>query len=529
MKLRPYQQEAYLKVREAFRGVQRVCMQLPTGAGKTAVFTSMAATSSSRGWNTWIVVPRNELLQQASDSLLGVGVKHGVIAAGRYESRAYDVHVVSKDTLTRRLDKNDVRRPPQLLIVDEAHLALDRYLAFAAAFPEAKMLGVTATPERLDGRGLSELYQRLVLGPQIPFLIEKGFLSPCRYFSPPIDGLDKVRRVGTEYNSNDLDELLKTRRVYGEAIEHYRRHADHRPALVYCRSVQAADDTAQRFCAAGYRFANIDGTMTYAQRKMLINGLKTGELDGLTSCELITYGLDVPRVECVIMLRPTMSRALFMQMVGRGLRVWPGKTDLIVLDHVGNLQEHGHPFADHDWNFDGTERRKRDKHPEVPGRLCPEIDYLWCDKASCVGCEHNKSGRKERKLEVVEADLVEAESPVKLAARPPDERDVIEAAIGREVGIYTAEVTVAADAEITDTAKGAIGRLLAIAAELGNNPMWVYWKLSAGRVSVNVPLLFELQRQAGYKVGWAWWKQKEVRESLMRRRKKEGDDVVRSA
>lgn len=526
MTLRDYQIRMYQATREALREHDRVCVQAPTGSGKTAIFSEMVKAASSRGWNTWIVVPRNELLEQASDALLAVGVRHGRISATSTESAAFDVHVVSKDTLTRRLEMGRVKRPPQLMIVDECHLAIDRQIEFARAFdalapvgaPRTRILGFSATPERLDGRGLSELYQALVLGPTIPELVARGYLSGLRYFCPPIEGLGDVHRRGTEYDEAELEALLRARKVYGNAVEHYRRHADRRPALVFCRSVKAAAETAQRFCDSGYRFENIDGQMTYQRRRALISALRDGQIDGLTSCELITYGLDVPRVECVIMLRPTLSRTLFMQMIGRGLRPWTGKDSLVVLDHVGNLQEFGHPFSPHVWSFDGRERRKRAEAPAVVARLCPEMDFLYCDRPSCVGCPRAPvDGRDPRRPpEVVDADLVEAASPVPMAERPEHERVFLEAQIDHLAKTVATEMSGRAGA-LTPTAAGAVGELLEHARGLGRDPMWVYWRLSEGRASVNVPLLCEIGRQSGYKHGWAWWKAEEIRKRSPRR------------
>jgi superfamily II DNA or RNA helicase len=479
-------------------------MQLPTGGGKTHIFSEVAKSAETRGFRVWIVVPRNELLQQASNSLRSIGVSHGRIAAGVAESLAYKVHVVSKDTLIRRYDK--IKRPPDLIIPDEAHLALERYIEIAEKFPDSKFLGTTATPERLDGRGLSELYNKLVLGPTIHELIEQGYLTNIRYFSPPIDGLKDVHRRGTDYDPKELEELLKRRRIYGEAISHYRRHADGKPCLVFCRSVQAAAETAQKFNDAGYLFENIDGTMTYGQRKVLIDALKNGQLNGLTSCELVTYGLDVPRVECIVMLRPTLSRALFMQMIGRGLRPFEGKKECVILDHVGNLQEHGHPLAPYEWKFFGTEKRKKKKREnEAIVKLCPEIDFLYCEKRSCIGCEHNKSGRKKRDLEQIDGELTETEAPVKLNARPFEERREFQDKIGKIVDDFKGGESEGL------ILTGPIGELLRIAKALGRKPMWAYHQLSRDRVSINVPLLHEIARQKKYKSGWAHYQAKNLR------------------
>jgi len=478
-------------------------MQLPTGAGKTLIFSEIAKAAEKTGRVIWILVPRNELLQQASEELADVGVNHGIIAPGYNESRAYNVHVVSKDTLIRRYDR--IKRPPDFIIVDEAHLALERYKEIAGQYPEARILGVTATPERLDGRGLSELYDVLVEGPKLQALIEAGFLSDFRYFCPPIEGLKDVPRRGTEYAAGELQAWLERRKIYGHALEHYRKYADGRPALVYCRSIKAAAATADRFSAGGYRFENIDGNMTHKRRRMLINALRTGEIHGLTSCDLITYGLDVPRVEAIIMLRPTLSRSLYCQMVGRGLRISPGKNDCVILDHVGNLLEHGHPLSPYRWKFDGRDRRRRRKaeNNKIIARLCPDLGFLYCDKPTCTGCEHYRGQGRRRELEQVEGNLAEVKKPVKLAARPVNERAEYIDRIG-------AAVDMCRNGNTVKILPGPIGDLLEIASELGYSPMWVYQRLTEGSKLINVTLLHEIARQKKYKTGWAWYQKKRL-------------------
>ena len=511
--LRPYQIDAFQNVRLAFRrGRRAVCLQLPTGAGKTVVFSEMVRSAVEGGRTVWIVVPRNELLLQASDELAIVGVNHGRIAPGFKESLAFSTHVVSSSTLIRRWES--IKRPPDFMIIDEAHLYFDRQKEIWERFPETKIVGVTATPERLDGRGLSELYGELVTGPTIQRLIELGYLSGIRYFAPPLEGLKQVHRRGTEFNPDELDALLTQRKVYGKAIDHYRRHADRKPALVYCRSIKAAAETAGRFSDAGYRFENIDGGMSYKKRKTLIDGLRDGDLDGLTSCELVTYGLDVPRVEAVIMLRPTLSKALFYQMIGRGLRTWQGKKECVVLDHVGNLQEHGHPLSFYDWKFRGREKTRPRKTPDAASlRLCPELDFLYCEKKSCIGCEHNKSGRRRRPEELVDTNLVPVQSPVKFNSRPSEEqREILER--------IESAITEFRETPASETAPGAVGKLLEVAKELGRDPMWVYWRLSEDRETVNVTLLHEIARQAGYKPGWAWYRRQLVEKDLEKKRKR---------
>jgi len=504
MILRPYQEKLYLDVRVAFRGRRTVCMQLQTGGGKTVIFARMVQAAYKKGSVVWVIVPRKELLEQASEKLAQNGIPHGQISSGIKESKAYQVHIVSKDTLIRRLDK--IKTEPDFIIIDEAHIALDRYLEFSGRFSSAKILGVTATPERLDGRGLSELYETLVLGPPMKSLIEKDYLTNVRYFAPPTPGIENLHRIGTEYKTDELLQLLEKRKIYGKAIDHYRKYAHKKPCLVYCRSVKAAKETAYRFSAAGYRFENIDGAMPKKRRKALLDGLRTGDIDGLASCDLITYGLDVPRVECIVMLRPTLSRTLYCQMIGRGLRPSPGKQECIVLDHVGNLQEHGHPLLDHEWKFDGREKRGRrsGENQEINIRLCPEADFIYCDKPSCAGCQHNRTGRTVRDLTVVDTELGEVKNPVKLAHRAPEEKREIQDQINDCVKSYNATGS-----------SGPVRDLIELGEQIGRQAMWVYHLLCEGRETVNVPLLFEIQKIKGYKHGWAYFKRKELREKMV--------------
>jgi len=501
IELRDYQIKMYDDVREAFRrGNRRVMLQAPTGAGKTALVAKIIESSISMGNNVWFMVPRKELMDQASGAFSKIGMPHNRICPGYEESSAFKVHIVSKDTLSRRMER--IRIQPTFIVVDEAHLALDRYIWIHEQFPKAYMLGVTATPERLDGRGLSDLYECLVHGPTIPELVEKGYLCNVRYFCPPTDGIKELHRDGTEYKSDEVELLLERRKVYGRAIEHYRKHADGKPTLVFCRSLKSSEETARHFRDAGYNFESIDGTMTTAKRNGLINGIRDGKIHGLTSCELLTYGLDVPRVECVIWLRPTLSKTIFFQGIGRGLRPALGKEHLIVLDHVGNLQEHGHPFDLQEWNFSGTTRAtKHDADSTATLRLCPAIDFLYCDKKSCTDCPHYDGAKKNQKPEVVNVDLVEIAPGTPLNMRPQDQQIAILERIEEQCRRIASG----------GIKPGPIGEMLRLAEDIGYDAMWAYRKMNNFSHMVNIALLTEIARQKGYAQGWVYHKQRELR------------------
>lgn len=514
--LRPYQTEAIQHLRDALASHRSAMLQAPTGSGKTVTFAAITKSATQHGNSVWIIVPRNELLRQASDHLVRHGVKHGVIAPGSHESAAYQVHVVSKDTLLRRYEK--IRNWPTLAIVDEAHLNYEWAVDFVHnRLPsDSRVIGFTATPERLDGRGLSDIYDTLIPGPSLRYLTEAGFLTSMRYFCPPIEGLEDLHRKGTEYNAEEVEALLERRKIFGKAIEHYRREADGKSALVFCRSIKAAAETAEKFCAAGYRFENIDGTMTYERRKNLIAALADGTLHGLTSCELVTYGLDVPRVECIIQLRPTLSRTLFFQMIGRGLRPFPGKENCVVLDHVGNFLEHangqGESLIDRltvEWAFHGTEKRAGKKAPSAALlSLCPKC-FMYFEGPVCQ-CGATREIKEREGMKEVEGRLVEV-GPTPFKELPPEER--------REVmdGVNSAVKEFHTSGGISP---GAVGQLLKIAENLGRNPLWVYYKLTeyvdetgspVRRQSVNIPLLHEIARQKGFKPGWVHYQSERLK------------------
>jgi len=543
MPLRDYQLSLVDGAREILRSSRSCLIQLPTGAGKTPVVAEITRAAFSREFRVWFVVPRNELLMQGSEHFAKWGVPHGFISAGREESRAYRVHVVSKDTLLRRLDR--IKNWPDLIIFDEAHLYYDAQLKIIEHLPErCRVIGMTATPERLDGRGLSDIYGGIVYGPSIPELTRVGFLSPLRYFAPPIEGLDKVHRKGTEYDAHELEALLEKRKIYGDVVNYYQKYGtiNHsgrsfpdqptarsntdyhkgKPALIFTRSVKSAYETAERFTQAGFLFFCIEGNMPQERRKALIEALRKGEIDGLTNCEIATYGLDVPRVEYGASIRPTLSRALYFQKVGRLLRPFPGKEEALFFDHANLVEEHSEPLApgvplfyleNITWNFEGREVRKREKIG-APIRLCPARDYMYCDDPGCArGCklDPNAALNPRGSLEVIDAPLVERTAKAALRDYPPDERSAIE----KRIATATAEFIHAAEADPTHIESGPVGALLQIADELGYAPMWVYWRLMPRAAGiVNVPLLHEIARQKEYKPGWAWWKRKQIRDGI---------------
>jgi len=373
--LRPYQQQAVAEIRGSYQaGCRRALFVLPTGGGKTVVFTHIAERAAMRGSRICILVHRQELVDQSSRSLHAIGCNHGVIAAGYRQDLSHTVQVASVQTLARRLHQIPAGFF-QLLIVDEAHHAVAGTWAKVLEHHQGgHVLGVTATPERLDGRGLGDQFETLIEGPDAGWLTEQGFLVPARVFAPPGIDLSAVRRFDTAKGRHDSDEILRQGQAMGDAVSHYRRtiEPEHNgTAIAFCCSVAHADALATAFNDQGIAAARLDGAMDRGERRRMINDLGAGVLKVITSCDIISEGTDIPSVTGAILLRPTDSLGLHLQQVGRVLRPAPGKRWAIVNDHVGNSLRHGLPTDQREWSLEGRQKGKRRAASEaLPVKVC---------------------------------------------------------------------------------------------------------------------------------------------------------------
>jgi superfamily II DNA or RNA helicase len=386
MQLRDYQQHAVDDVRISYqRGFKAPLLVAPTGAGKTVMFSHIASSAQARGGRVFIVAHRAELLRQISGKLREFNVDHGIIAAGTAPSPFSSVQVCSVHTLVRRLDGC---QKPSLIIMDEAHHAVaGSWKEIINAFPTSKLLGVTATPERLDGKGLGDIFDHLVEGPSVASLIKRGFLTKPIYYAPPVQFDPKqMRTMAGDFNRADMDRELNQPHILGDAVSHYRKLADGTPAVAFCVNIQHANRTAEAFNAAGYRFETIDGTQTPERRKQLVDMLADGRLHGLASCDLISEGFDLPVVTTAILLRPTKSLSLHLQQIGRVLRVAPNKPNAIILDHVGNILRHGVAEESREWALTGRTKKDKDTYQIPATRQCPACYAVHERAMVCPQC-----------------------------------------------------------------------------------------------------------------------------------------------
>jgi superfamily II DNA or RNA helicase len=402
MNLRPYQSQLIAEIRGQYQlGHKAVLAVLPTGAGKTVCFSHIAQAAARKGNRVLILVHRAELLDQASRA---IPAPHGIIAAGRAMDLSHTVQVASVQTLARRLHKLP-RDFFQLVIIDEAHHSnAGTWARTLEHFHQAHLLGVTATPIRLDGRGLGEHYQAMVEGPTAQWLTDNGYLASARVFGPPGFDTTGLRKRMGDFDTKEAEHRIGT--IMGDCLSHYRKHLDGQTAIAFCCSVAHAEAVARLFISAGIPAASIDGSMDAATRRQLLDDLGTGRLKVLTSCALIGEGVDVPSVGGCILLRPTASTSLHLQMIGRCLRPSPGKAAAVVLDHVGNTLRLGHHLEPREWTLDGLAKRDREQAPSV--KVCPQCFATSMSAAQvCRECEHVFAPQETRELKQVDGELVE--------------------------------------------------------------------------------------------------------------------------
>lgn len=406
---RDYQLKGINETRNSFTyGSKRVLYVLPTGGGKTVTFTYITQQAILKGNIVWIIAHRKELINQASRTLDNFGVKHGVIHPKATPKYGEFVQVASVQTLINRMHKY---QKPNLIIVDEAHHSTaGMWRKVIEENPQAIVLGVTATPERADGVGLGDVFDDMVIGPQIYELIEQGFLVEPMVFRPPmIAELDGVKKHKSDYVRDDLAMAMNKPKITGDAIEHYKKYAFGLPTIVFAVNVQHARDIAQDFRNAGFSFYAVDGAMDDKERDYLMSNLGTPAVQGLVSCDLISEGTDIPAVACIILLRPTQSNSLYLQQVGRGLRTIAGKSNCIILDHVGNTIRHGLPTIHRYWSLDGRIKRgKRSKNDEsdVMITTCAKCYFTAIKFTVCPSCGHTVEINQQQEIEVVEGELI---------------------------------------------------------------------------------------------------------------------------
>lgn len=413
MVLRDYQEKAIMDVHKAWAaGYRRPCVVMPCGAGKSITVAEIARRTTAKGNRVQFLVHRQELCQQIYDTFSGYGV----------DMTLCDIGMVQ--TVCRRTER---MMPPSLIITDENHHCLaPSYRKIYEAFPQAYCVGVTATPVRLNGGGLGEVNDYLIIGPTVKELIARNCLAPFEYFAPPVADLSglKVKRTG-DFDPKDIEAALNKPKIYGDVISYYRKLADGKRAVCYCATITFSKLMAQDFCKSGISAAHIDGDTPKAERAEIIAKFRSGEIKILCNVDLISEGFDVPDCTASILLRPTKSLTLYIQQAMRCMRYKPDK-QAIIIDHVGNVHRFGLPDQDFEWSLTPTPQKnaapKTDEDFKI--RQCPKCfaTHKYADVCPACGfeypvAEHTVIESKEARLERITETVRHYSKPAECKSR----------------------------------------------------------------------------------------------------------------
>lgn len=364
-KLRPYQQKAKKEIFESWDEVDSVMFQMPTGTGKTRLFTSIISDINKYSIQRkepvkiLIIAHRTELIDQIDENLERYGVPHNIIAGSRKREIKYPVHVASIQTITHPSNLEKAKKlNVQFVIIDEAHHALAKtYKKLWDIYPEAKRLGVTATPWRMNHQSFTDLFDKLVLSMPVKDFINQGYLSPYKYFSLKPDSnihrtiedieLDKFG----EYMESSMEEKMDIGSIRAQLLDSYLSLAKGKKGIIYAINRMHAKHICKEYENAGYRTVSIDSNTPSAERKYLVEKFKRGQIDIIVNVDIFSEGFDCPDIEFIQLARPTRSLVKYLQQVGRGLRKVNNKEHCIILDNVGMYAHFGLPDARRHWKY----------------------------------------------------------------------------------------------------------------------------------------------------------------------------------
>ena len=391
-RLRPYQAADATKIEYNLKANRRTLYVLPTGGGKTITFSHLAKKWVENGGNVIFVTHRDFLVSQTALAIYQMTNFAPICIV--QERTAREAHALTGHalintnfvvTMIGRAGKaKKFINKKSLIIIDEGHHAVAKtwldFLQFAHE-AGASILGVTATPERLDGRGLREIFDVMICGPSIKWLTDNDYLTPHKVISARFSDYEKLRVVAGEYKALEIDQ------IFGDPVGLWKFYAENHATIAFTHSISAAEKLKNMFLAADISAATIHSKLTDRQRRTAVKALAERKIKVLVSVDVISEGFDVPLVECVIMQRKTASLQVYLQQIGRGLRKSDGKDALVVIDNVGNVHQHGFADDDRNWSLDAPRRKKLDRSAFTDYRGCPNCGFTIHKKSrTCPVC-----------------------------------------------------------------------------------------------------------------------------------------------
>ena len=395
--LRPYQLDVIARVEaEIAAGKRRILLVAPTGAGKNVMAAAMIDDAVQHRRRVLFLAHRRELIKQTSAKLFAVGVGHGILQAGFPPRPCEPVQVASIATLHARAVRTRTIDLPNadLVIVDEAHHIRARtYARVVEEYPDAVILGMTATPCRSDGRGLGNAFDVLVECASVAELIKQKHLVPTRVYAPSIPDLKGVRIERGDFVESQLAARMDLPKLIGDIVEHWHKYAERRRTVVFAVNVAHSVHLRDEFRRSGVLAEHVDGTTPIEERDGILRRVAAGEIELITNCAVLTEGWDQPEVSCLILARPTKSCGMYLQMTGRVLRPAPGKDHALILDHSGAVFQHGFAEDEITWTLSEDRKAKNREHDRRGGQrgmprltTCPECTGVRFEGKSCSIC-----------------------------------------------------------------------------------------------------------------------------------------------
>ena len=399
--LRDYQQDLYSKTQNAFRsGKKRVLVTVGCGGGKSYIFAKMAEQAKG---SVLVLTHRQELKEQTGRLLADNGI---------------NARVEMILTEANRLGQYE---KPSLIITDEAHLSRSNSWMKVLDYYNTYTVGFTATPIRLDGKPLGDIYDELVTGVSVRWLIDNKCLAPYEYYAPTAVETDGLRVQMGDYVIKDLEQLMSDRAIYSDVLKSWEKLAQGQKTIAYCVSVKHAKETAEMFSKAGYPAVEIDGSTPPKIRSRIMQDFRDGKIMVLCNVGIISEGVSIDDVSCCLLLRPTESHALYWQQAMRCMRYQEGKTATII-DCVGNYTRNPLPDADVEWSLTESMRKKPKINPEGNFyiRTCEKCYKVFKTAPVCpyCGAEYPLTPREIKAHKDIELARITAEE----AARAELER-----------------------------------------------------------------------------------------------------------
>ena len=415
--LRPYQDDVITQARVSVsNGNKRLIIHAPTGAGKTCIAAHLIDLARGKGNKILFLANRRELVFQAQRTLTECGIESGIIMNGEEADLSKAVQIASMQTYVRRMKIDDQLYNPwfhnaSIVIVDECHGSISpSYQKVLQSYGDnVVVIGLTATPCRADGRGLGEYYDKIVSSVDIGDLIEQKYLTPVRYFAPSQPDLEKIRTVAGDYDKKQLGDRINTKQLVGDILENWCRLAGGRQTIIFAVNVLHSMHIVDQFQRAGIVAEHIDAHTPVEERAMILERLKSGDVQVISNVGILTEGFDFPAASCIVLARPTKSLGLYLQMAGRGIRTYPGKQDCLLLDHGGCVEQHGLIEWSREWGLDGKEKawgKKKKKDKDKKAYECKSCGLIFQGESACPDCG-SPVKVFGRKVEAEEADLQE--------------------------------------------------------------------------------------------------------------------------